>query len=225
MKFKNTNHHNLIISSQNMKFYTYKTILLSTALFFTFMTPGYANPAKKDGFYRTYYIDGTLKSEIFYRDGKKEGSHKLYNKDGTLFSEIRYNNNQKIYDKTKNQDGNIVERWLKNGVVSRIKVYNRQNKLIEEGSFQKNLKHGVQKKLYPDGNIWIVSPYKKGLKHGTEKQYYQTGQLQLSSQYKNGARHGHSKTFDKEGNLKVNQIYINGKLKRDKPKTSLPIPR
>ncbi len=191
-------------------------------LLLTFMATSYAYSGKKDGFYKTHYADGTLKSEIFYRDGKKDGSHKLYNKDGTLLSEIRYTNNQKIYDKTQNQEGDTVERWLKHSQVTHFKVYNKQGKLIEEGSYKDNLKHGIQKKFYPDGSIWIISPYAKGLKEGVEKQYYQTGQLQLICQYKNGARHGHSKTFDKEGTIKTEQVYIDGKLQRKKSNAHSP---
>lgn len=171
---------------------------------------------EKNGFYRTFYADGTLESETFYRDGEKEGTHKLYNENGTLFSETRYRKNQRIYEKTRDQTGNTAERYLNNGRITHAKVCNGQGKVVEEESFKKGLKEGAQKKSYPDGNTRIISPYAKGLKHGTEKQYYHNGQIQTACQYNNGARHGHSKTFDNEGNLKTDQIFINGRLQRQK---------
>lgn len=191
-----------------------RTISLALLLLFISSASSFAYHNKKEGYYKTYYADGALKSEVFYRDGQKEGSHKLYNKDGSLFSETRYNKNQKTYDRTQNQEGNTVQRTFKNSQVTHFKVYSQQNKLVEVGSFKNGLKHGTQKKFYPDGNIWIISPYVKGLKHGAEKQYYNNGQLQTTCQYKNGAKDGYLETFDKDGALKTRQLYINGKLKR-----------
>jgi antitoxin component YwqK of YwqJK toxin-antitoxin module len=58
------------------------------------------------GIYRTYYISGELKSEVFVNAGKKEGIYKSYYKSGELLSEVNYidNKRQGIYKNIMNQE-------------------------------------------------------------------------------------------------------------------------
>ena len=45
---------------------------------------------KKEGIYKSYYVNGQLKKEVNYIDGKMNGICKLYLLNGQLLQEVNY---------------------------------------------------------------------------------------------------------------------------------------
>lgn len=93
------------------------------------------------GLYRTYYSDGTIKMEIFSRDGKPHGEGKFYSDKGTLQYKGNFN------------------KGVLNGT---LYSYFDDGQIKDEMHFKNGLKDGVQKIYNKDGNIEIEITFEEG---------------------------------------------------------------
>ena len=117
-----------------------------------------------------------------------DGKQRWYYKSGNLKLESIYKNGVPISSKSYNDNPNKS----KKGIISYVKdLFKNKNEL----------KDGIEKSYYPDGNIMFESSYKKGVLDGTTKMYYQTGGLFREEIYKDGKRVG-TKVYKKDGTRK-----------------------
>nr|MBQ0091361.1 toxin-antitoxin system YwqK family antitoxin [Candidatus Enterousia merdequi] len=72
---------------------------------------------KIDGYAKTYYENGKLESELFYKDGKIDGEGKRYDVNGRLESEETYDNDvlKKKYVYKYDVDGSLLYKEIYNG--------------------------------------------------------------------------------------------------------------
>ena len=129
----------------------------------------------KDGLWKTYYDDGTLKSEEFFIDNILviDGIHKTYYSDGTLKSE----ESRKDYLK----DG-TWKTFYPNGV------------LKDYINYKKDELHGSYKTYNDGGDLTGEETYKNGILNGPyQKFFYPSGstpKIQEKGEFKNGVQHG-----------------------------------
>lgn len=93
------------------------------------------------------------------------------------------------------------------------KVFDKENRMIEQGLFTYGLKTG--RWLYWDkwGNIVSEYNWKSGNLHGISK-HFQNRQLIRSEQYKNGKLHGHVIIYNHNGEKQL-FLFKDGVLKKD----------
>jgi antitoxin component YwqK of YwqJK toxin-antitoxin module len=77
----------------------------------------------------------------------------------------------------------------------RYEVFDKELKLIVQGTFNLGLKTGIWMNWYPNGNIKFIGNYKKGLLCGAVKLYSENGQINSLLRYKNGLLDGRSYFF------------------------------
>ncbi|MBL6449889.1 toxin-antitoxin system YwqK family antitoxin [Fulvivirga sp. 29W222] len=111
---------------------------------------------KKDGLVKQYRSDGSLKTEITFKNGKKNGSAKSYYKNGKLRQQISYVNNVKHGEATT---------YYENGKPYQITLY-------ENGKI-----HGIRKKYRMDGRVSAEVPYNKGVACKGLKEYLLNGDI------------------------------------------------
>ena len=50
------------------------------------------------------------------------------------------------------------------------------------------IKHGLCRRLYPNGQLWYEENYQNGQKHGLCRGWYENGQLSYEANYQNGQK-------------------------------------
>jgi len=113
-----------------------------------------------------WHEDGTLKSELYYKDDKREGVWKQWYKDGLLKSEYNY------------KDGKME------GVCR--KFHKRTETLYMEYNYKDGKKDGVYKRWHIDGILMIEGNYKDDKMDGIFKHWRNDGTLRSECIYENG---------------------------------------
>jgi len=83
--------------------------------------------------------------------------------------------------------------------------------LKSEASYKNGKRHGVQKGIFPTGEIKFYAQYQKGKAVGLHKTYIRPNVLSVAYNYKDGKKDGECKRFYENGNLKHLSIYKRGK--------------
>lgn len=76
----------------------------------------------------------------------------------------------------------------------------QQTRIIEQGFYKDNRKHGVWKKYYSNGNLQSEITYKKGAPRGTTKIYYRNGNLSEKGYWVGDHWKGEYRFYHKNGN-------------------------
>ncbi|MEI7594395.1 MAG: hypothetical protein WCK02_01510 [Bacteroidota bacterium] len=190
----------------------------------------------KQGDWKEYYNDGTLKAIGKYINGLKMGDWKYFHANGKSEQEGKYY--------PAGQPDGIWKWYYENGVLEReeefergkesgyYKEYNDSAKLIVEGQYIEGDKTGEWK--YSFDNYFMIGNYRDGLKNGIWKGFYgngklafegnyvddfpdqkhsyynENGMLRIQGWYDKGKKQGEWKTFNKDGSLFLNVTYDRG---------------
>jgi antitoxin component YwqK of YwqJK toxin-antitoxin module len=120
---------------------------------------------KLDGLFRTYYDNGKIKEEIWYKEDIKQGQTRWYSQTGRLVAEYNYENgNFQGFQKT----------YYENDTISVLSHY-YDNELS-----------GEYIEYYRNGKPKISGFYKAGQKDGLWTEYDETGKVLNTTRYKNG---------------------------------------
>ena len=159
---------------------------------------------KKQGLWKEYYENGSLKSEGNYKDDKKTGKWKYYYKNGQLEETGEY------------VDGKPEGEWL---------WYYPSGKLLRKMSYYQGLADGEITEYDEDGNVTLFGEYLEGKREG--KWIYSVGDAKEETAYSDDMKNGWDKIYTKDGVLLFEGKYIddnpngehnwywpNGKLKQ-----------
>jgi len=187
---------------------------------------------EKDGVWKRYWPNGTVRSEINYIKGRPEGPYKLYYASGKLEESGRW------------KDGKLCERFQRyhsNGIMKEDFTYdsegNRQGKqhyyhengtLAMEVEMSGGAEHGVQKRYDDRGQLMEERSFDNGKSKAGGVRSYMTPQQAKASQMgagsvgmgenqkTNGAQdfdpNGYNVLYDANGNVCVSGDFLNGKL-------------
>lgn len=121
---------------------------------------------KRDGIWKTYYINKNLKSKGAYTEDKKEGIWLEYYENGVLEKEVNYSNGKK------------------EGL---MKVYQRENVLKARVNYKDGKEDGVAEYYDEQGQIELKVNYKNGKEDGA-LEHYKDGQLVKIEFWKEGVK-------------------------------------
>lgn len=140
---------------------------------------------------RSYYPDGSLKEEQYYKDGKLHGPSSFYSPKGQILSQC----------------------WFSEGLLQgKKKTYYANGALNSIQEFHDGKRHGNQEYFYQDGSTKSFIPYVNGKLQGYLYLYHPKGILSRIIHYENGKRDGIEKIWDESGIL-----MIQGEYHEDKP--------
>ncbi|MCF6367019.1 MAG: hypothetical protein L3J35_12560 [Bacteroidales bacterium] len=121
---------------------------------------------KKDGVWKSYYVNGNLKSLITYVKGEKSGEAKIYYENGNIAEEGTW----------------VVDKW-----VGKYKSYYKNGKLSYLWNYNDyGNRSGYQQYFYKNGNKKIEGEWIDGKEHGVIKEYYETGTLRVEKNFSLG---------------------------------------
>ena len=186
---------------------------------------GYLRDGHPDGYWKTYYESGRLKSEGNRVDFLLDGPWLFYSEEGDTTLLITYQNDRKNGIRKVYLSDEIQEDYFLNDVrVDVSRRYDRQYRLLQVIPIKDGYEHGISPVYDTTGRLIEIITYKKGFlntrevinrfdaqgrKHGYWKTFFDHFELRSEIYYKHGLRDGYYKEYDEKGNLKVITKYVN----------------
>jgi uncharacterized protein len=195
---------------------------------------GVIRNGKPDGFWKSYYVTGIIKSEgkrtsflldsiwvffdqtgdtiekINYLLGKKNGYYYKYKKDATAGLYVW---SKELFAGDKKEGTGYI--YFPDGKINQTIAYRDGKK---EGLSKEYDKEGKLITLLEYSNDFLVSRERinrsdsKGLKQGDWKDFYPNGGIKSEKTYKDDQLHGYYKEYDQKGNLVLTMLYENGAI-------------
>ncbi|MEX2596927.1 MAG: hypothetical protein WEC59_08355 [Salibacteraceae bacterium] len=194
---------------------------------------------EKEGLWKTFYDDRTVKSEGRYTNNKKDGYWKDFSPKGMLVATYKYENGKLITDAEEitnldvdenyyeDSDGKIKFRgtyrngkphgthiWFaEDGSIDSAKVF-KNNQVIAKGSLTPDgLRVGPWKEYYyPSEKLKAEGEYRKGYRYGEWIYYFENGTIQQRGVYSSKEQpEGKWKWFYENGNILREEDFKQGK--------------
>jgi len=196
------------------------------------------NLGRKQGTYKEFFEDGTLKKEVNFMDDELHGYFREFDQDGKLMQTLRYEHGtiteeideeaKEIIDfrRTFDKHGHILfsggyrngvpigihRMYDSTGTVINSIIYNEEGKKTSEGIVddQGNRK-GDWIDLYPDGSVRAKGSYRGNRRQGEWIFYFPTGKIEQKGNFLNGRFNGRWVWYYDSGQLWRDENYFNGK--------------
>lgn len=144
----------------------------------------------RNGHFCTFYPEGRLQGESFYKNGKLHGPSSFYSEEGqrltlSYFFEGEYQGK--------------VRHFYSDGTLCRLESY-KDGKL-----------HGCQKYFFESGAVKSLLHYAHAQLSGPVYLYYENGQMKRESFFENGEKHGFDRIWTDQGVLVDEGEYELGK--------------
>src|SRR5690606_38834673 len=173
---------------------------------------------KPDGFWKTYYPDGTLKSAGKRSSFELDSIWVFYNHQGVKTNTLTYENGKKhgeavFYDPEENiREISTFENGVKQGEGLYFYTTGEVSKKV---TFEKGKEEGKGFEYGKDGRIITLLTYQNGFITRQEAinrydpqgrktarwiEYHKNGNISIEGYYINGLKHGLFKSFDSKGN-------------------------
>jgi uncharacterized protein len=196
---------------------------------------GWLKDGKPEGYWKTYNINGTMKSEGNRRNFLLDSIWTFYDETGLITKKISYlygkkNGYYTNYEWKKNDTDslicNIVSKELYvNDVKQGQSFYYENNRLQSIIPFKNGMKEGVAKEFSKDSILTALIEYhndyviqrqymnrydSKGQKTGVWKEFYSNDRIKREENFLNGKLHGYVREYDANGKVIRLQKYSNG---------------
>jgi antitoxin component YwqK of YwqJK toxin-antitoxin module len=146
------------------------------------------HPSETDT-YTSYYANGTLKTQCFYREGRLHGLARSFAENGQL----------------------LAESWFIDGKrQGKMRQYYLSGCLYSLCCYKDGLLHGTQKYFFENGTPKAILHYKEGWLEGDVYLYNGDGKLIRELHYQNGVRHGPERMWRAESMPLMECRYENG---------------
>lgn len=147
----------------------------------------YDKQGRKHGYWKEFYDNFALKSEIYYKHGLRDGYYKLYDEKGNLKRITKYVNDVEQVIESETKPLQMQHEYYPNGRVKR------------EASFRGGKREGTWREFDENGNV-------------ISSQIYQNGRLvQSGIMDTDGTRRGEWVELYPDSTLRAQGIFINGK--------------
>jgi len=167
----------------------------------------------KQGVWKSYYPNGSIKIEESYKNDLLTGVYKEYTEDGNIKILLQYAKGMLIEEK----DSVAMEIEIRN-------KYDSEGNLSYTGAFRKNVPVGIHRIYDPTGKVVNAFLYSElgttlgegiltndGKKEGEWKYYDEDGSVQSKGSYTNNLLNGAWKYFYGTGNIEQEGVYKNGR--------------
>lgn len=163
----------------------------------------------KNGLWKWFYEDGTLKAEGTYRNGLRNGIFKTYDRQGNLLTIEKY-----VDDILQESDEEVARLEYR-------RDYWPNGRIKTEATYRQGVPEGIRREYDPSGNISNAYVFKKGLllaegiidasglKQGFWKEYYPNGIIKSQGHYKDNLRVGSWEFYYPDGAIEQKGSYDN----------------
>lgn len=167
----------------------------------------------KQGEWKEFYPNGSVKAEKNYKDDLLHGYYKEYDNRGLLVLTMLYDNGSIVKSKVEDEPDIEMENR-----------YDQNNKLIYSGPFRNKIPVGIHRDYGTDGKVINAHVYNDnglllsegivdegGKFNGKWKDLYSNGTTQAEGQYSDNRRTGVWKFYNSEGKMEQTGSYNNGR--------------
>ncbi len=155
----------------------------------------------RQGRWYTFWDNGRIRQEGYYRDDKKDGYFKDYTENGDLISVTKYVMDEKQPDAAEIKKLDVDNTYFPDG---KLKSSGTSRNGVPEGIYREYNADGqiVNSLFYENGNITGEGIFKEdGTKDGHWKEYYAGHELKSEGEYKDGKQAGEWKFYYQSGKL------------------------
>jgi len=177
-----------------------------------------------DGYWKSYFENGKLKSEGNRKKFEIDSLWIFYNEKGKKILDVYYKEGKKNGIKTTYLEHETVREMFKNDIKDGYtRYYYPDGKVKMEVPFVKGLEQGLAKEYSTDGNIISLIEYKRGfvvdrlyinrrdhnnLKQGKWYTFYENGNVHVEGTYQDNLKEGYFKEYAPNGDLLSVDKYI-----------------
>lgn len=171
------------------------------------------NKGLKQGDWKEFYPNGSIKSEKTFKDDLMHGYYKEYDNRGKLVLTMLYDNGAIV--KSRVEDAPDIE------IVNK---HDEGGNLIYSGPYRNKIPVGVHREFGKDGKVTNSFIYndnglllsegivdEAGNRNGKWKDLYSTGKVQAEGQYTDNRRTGQWKFYNPDGRIEQTGSYNNGR--------------
>ncbi|GMT45229.1 MAG: hypothetical protein IEMM0006_1061 [bacterium] len=196
----------------------------------------FTDAGEQEGFWKEFYINGSLKAAGSYTKDLKTGLWKYYYSDGEMEETGKYHDgdpdsvwlwyypNGKLL-RTENfyeglEDGSYTEYDMQGNAMTKGEYVEgkKEGKWVfivgdtrQEVEYAGGQRMGWSRYYYRDGTLFFEGKFIDDLPNGEHKWYWPNGKLKESGSYSMGRKNGDWQKFDKDGNLIISITYQHGK--------------
>lgn len=171
----------------------------------------------RDGPWKEFYPDGTLRSAGTYDKGIKTGEWKYYYANGKIEQQGKYTKKGKLDGLWTwfYEDGGMQrEQGYINGLEDGEYLENdEQGKAIVKGQYVEGLEEGEW--VYDFGQYKEIGTYRSGLRNGKWKSYYPDGTLRFEGDFIDDNMNGFVAWYWPDGKVRESGSYLNGSRQGD----------
>lgn len=162
------------------------------------------------GTWKYYNTKGVVEQTGNYNNGRPDGTWKWYYESGELLREEDYYRGQRdgLYTEYSVTGEIIVQGEYTDGEKDKFWKYNSGD-YIEEGNYIIGLKEGSWKSFYINGNQRFEGKYVQGNPDGIQRYYYESGSIKEEQYYKMGIRQKTWRKYYEDGTVILSITYRN----------------
>lgn len=196
----------------------------------------FTEAGEQEGFWKEFYLDGSLKASGFYSKDKKTGHWQYFYPNGQLEEEGNYVNNRPdstwhwYYQDGKPlriehffdglEDGKLTEWDEKGNIVTQGEYIEGKREGLwvyqvgdtrQEITFGDDKRNGWSRYYDRQGTLLFEGKFVDDLPNGEHKWYWPGGKLKTWGHFSMGRKNGEWKKYDENGNLVFSITYQQGK--------------
>lgn len=196
----------------------------------------YDREGRRHGYWKSFFDDWNLHTEMYYRHGMRDGFYKEYDQQGNLKRIVKYVNDVEQVQESDLQPLQMQYEYYPNGQVKREasfrggrregiwRVFDEEGKVINSQTYRKGSlvsegvvetdgkRRGEYKEFYADSCLRAEGVFVDGERSGEWKFYYQNGQLQQVGRYKEGKPDGAWTWYHDNGTTQIEECFYKGLL-------------
>ena len=169
----------------------------------------------RQGTFKTFYQDGSLKKEENYLEGQLHGYYREYDPDGKLLQTLRY------------ERGAVIEEIDEEAreIIDFKRTYDEDGRIIFSGGYRDGTPIGIHRFFDTTGTVANAYIYNQrgekisegvvdleGKRRGGWIDFYATGELRAKGTYSNNRRSGSWTFYFKNGNIEQRGGFLNGRF-------------
>jgi len=167
----------------------------------------------KQGIWKDFYDDETVKSEGKYVNNVKVGYWKEYNKKGLLLETEKYSAGKLVVDAEEVDFLDIRKTFHENSEISSICNYNKSGKREGICRYFNDTGLVINARVYKNGNLMGEGMADAdGIKDEHWKEYYESGKLRAEGTYKSGLKLGEWKFYYENEKLEQKGSFAQGEF-------------
>lgn len=191
---------------------------------------------RRHGYWKTFFADWSLHTEMYYRHGMRDGFYKEYDQKGNLKKIVKYVNDVEQVQESDMQPLQMQYEYYSNGQVKREasfrggrregiwRTFDEQGNVVSSQTYRKGglvsegvvgtdgKRRGEYKEFYADSTLRAEGIFIDGKRSGEWKFYYQNGKLQEVGKYKEGQPDGTWVWYHDNGATQIEEIFYKGLL-------------